>query len=250
MMRSKALVIGKSLLWCLVILLFPVASGTLSVILSLTAVETLFLQGSFMLLALIPPAVFTFKNQWQWSGIGFARFDFERCKRALYFLPLLLIFVPAALKGFYAESVGYVLGNLFLYLLVGVSEEIYFRGVIPNILKKEFSTGAVVLLSVVIFGIGHIAAAFSGISGLEIALTVLNAFIFGWLAMEMTLISGNIIPAALVHFLFDFETKVVAMDGESLLAAEGVQGALMFAAAGWLTIISYKQTHTAQTAET
>ena len=57
-MKNKALAVGKSLLWCFVILLFPVASGTLSVILSLDSVGTLFLQGAFMLAALVPPAVF------------------------------------------------------------------------------------------------------------------------------------------------------------------------------------------------
>lgn len=248
-MKNKALAIGQSLLWCFVILLFPVASGTLSVILSLNSVGTLFLQGAFMLAALIPPAVFVLGGKWRRREIGFGKFDFEGYKRALYFIPLLLIFVPAAVKGFHIKPAGYVLGNLFLYLFVGISEEIYFRGVIPRYLKKEFSTGAVVLLSTLIFGIGHIAAAFSGINGLEIALTVFNAFIFGWLAMEMTLISSNIIPAVLVHFLFDFETKLVAMGSEELLIAEGVRGILMFVLAGWLTIITYKQRHTAQAVE-
>lgn len=249
MTKSKALAIGKSLLWCLVILLFPVISGALSVILFLTSIETLFLQGTFMLLSLIPPALFILSRKWHWSEIGLAQFDFESCKKTLYFLPILVIFVPAALKGFYARSMDYVLGNLFLYLLVGVSEEIYFRGIIPQYLKKEFSTDAVVLLSTLIFGIGHIAVAFAGTNAIEIVLTIFNAFIFGWLAMEMTLITSHIVPAILVHFFFDFETKIVAIDGEGLLIAEGVRGALMFVIAGWLTIIAHKQAHTAQTAE-
>lgn len=248
-MKSKALAVGKSLLWCFVILLFPVISGTLSVILSLTSVETLFLQGAFMLLALIPPAVFLLIRKWHWSEIGFGQFDLESCKKVFYFLPVLVIFAPAALKGFHAEATDYVLGNLFLYLLVGISEEIYFRGIIPKYLKKAFSTGAVVLLSTFIFGIGHIAAALAGTNALEIILTVFNAFIFGWLAMEMTLISTNIIPAILVHFFFDFETKIAAMNGKDLLIAEGVRGVLMFIIAGWLTTITYKQNHTAQTSK-
>lgn len=244
-MKSKGLAVGKALLWCLVMLLFPTLSGTLSVVLSLTAVETLFLQGAFMLLALIPPAAFVLRGRWRWEDIGFAPFNFEGCKQALYFLPILVIFVPVALKGFHAGPLGYVLGNLFLYLWVGVSEELYFRGVIPQYLKKEFSARAVVLLSTLIFGVGHIAAALAGMNAFEIALTVFNALIFGWLAMEMTLISSNIIPTILLHFFFDFETKIVAMGGESLLAAEGFRGMLMFAAAGWLTMIRYRQAQTA-----
>lgn len=249
-MKKKALVIGQSLLWCLVILLFPVASGALSVILALDAVETLRLQGAFMLAALVPPAVFVLSGKWRWNEIGFGKIDFEGCKSALYFIPLLVIFVPAAVEGFSIESVGHMLGNLFLYLFVGISEEVYFRGIIPQYLKKEYQTRSVVLLSTLIFGVGHMAAAFTGINTFVIVLTILNAFIFGWLAAEMTLISSSIMPAVLVHFFFDFETKIVAMDGEGLLIAEGIRGALMFVIAGWLTVIAHGQRRTARTART
>lgn len=240
-MKQKVLVIAKSLLWCLVILLFPVISGTLSVILSLDTVTSLFLQGAFMILALLPPAFFVLKGKWDWSACEFTGIDLEGCKRALYFLPLLVIFIPPAMKGFYVKSAGYVLGSLFLYLFVGIAEEVYFRGIIPRYLKEVFSTRGLVLLSAVIFAVGHIAAALAGSTAFEIALTVLNAFIFGWLAMEMTILSSSIIPATLVHFLFDFETKITVMNGSELLDAEVVRGILMFILAGWLATVIYKE---------
>lgn len=240
-MKGREAAVGKSLLWCFTMLLFPVVSGTLSAVLSLDAIETLFLQGLFMLIAMIPPIAFVLRGTWRWRDIGFARFDAERCKKVLYFFPLLVIYVPAAVKGFTVKSPGYVLGNLFLYLSVGISEEIYFRGIVPSYLKKEFTAREVVLLSTLVFGIGHIAAALSGMDPFEIVLTVLNALIFGWLAMEMTMISSNIIPAILVHFLFDFETKVAAMGGRELLAAEGLRGSLMLILAVWLAVFTHGQ---------
>ena len=240
-MKYKVLAICKSLLWCFVVLLFPIASGTISEILALDTVTTLFLQGTFMALALIPPAIFVFCGKWQWREVGFASFDFKGCKKVLYFIPLLVIFVPVAIKGFYVKSIGYVLGSLFLYLFVGISEEVYFRGIIPRYLKEEFSTAGIVLWSTLIFGIGHIATVLAGGNAFEIALTVLNAFIFGWLAMEMTIISSSIIPAFLVHFLFDFETKIVVMNGKELLIAEFVRGIMMFIVASWFAIVIYKQ---------
>ena len=126
---------------------------------------------------------------------------------------------------------------MFLYLFVGISEEVYFRGIIPRYLKEEFSTKGIVLWSTLIFGIGHVATAFTGSNVFEIALTVLNAFIFGWLAMEMTIISSNIIPVFLVHFLFDFETKIVVMNGKELLIAEIVRGIMMFIIASGLLLL-------------
>lgn len=240
-MKCRVSAVCQSLLWGLIILLFPVVSGALSVILSLDTVETLFLQGSFMLLALLPPAVLVLVGKRSWGEIGFAEFDWKGCKSAFYFIPLLVIFVPATVKGFSVRSAGYGLGNLFLYLLVGISEEIYFRGVIPSCLKKGFSAREIVLLSTFIFGIGHIAAALAGSTAFETALTVWNAFIFGWLAMEMTMLSGNILSAVLLHFFFDFETKIVLMDGKELLIAETFRGVFVFIAAVWLTILVCKR---------
>lgn len=240
-MKNKILVIFKSILWCLVILLFPIISGALSVIFSLDTVITLFLQGTFMIMALIPPAIFVFSGKWHWSEIGFKKMNVRSCKRGFYFIPLLVIFIPVAVKGFYVKSIGYVFGSLFLYLFVGISEEIYFRGIIPRYLKEEFSTKGILIVSTFIFAIGHIATAFTANNVFEIALTVLNALIFGWLAMEITIVSSNIIPAILLHFLFDFETKIAVMNGRELLMAESVRGTLMFIIACWLSSVIYKK---------
>lgn len=240
-MKNKILVIFKSILWCLVILLFPIISGALSVIFSLDTVITLFLQGTFMIMALIPPAIFVFSGKWHWSEIGFKKMNARSCKRGFYFIPLLVIFIPVAVKGFYVKSIGYVFGSLFLYLFVGISEEIYFRGIIPRYLKEEFSTKGILIVSTFIFAIGHIATAFTANNVFEIALTVLNALIFGWLAMEITIVSSNIIPAILLHFLFDFETKIAVMNGRELLMAESVRGTLMFIIACWLSGVIYQK---------
>ena len=240
-MKNKILVIFKSILWCLVILLFPIISGALSVIFSLDTVITLVLQGTFMIMALIPPAIFVFSGKWHWSEIGFKKMNVRSCKRGFYFIPLLVIFIPVAVKGFYVKSIGYVFGSLFLYLFVGISEEIYFRGIIPRYLKEEFSTKGILIVSTFIFAIGHIATAFTANNVFEIALTVLNALIFGWLAMEITIVSSNIIPAILLHFLFDFETKIAVMNGRELLMAESVRGTLMFIIACWLSSVIYKK---------
>lgn len=127
------------------------------------------------------------------------------------------------------------MGNLFLYALVGVSEEVYFRGILPYYLKKQFSARATVGIAVLFFGFGHLSAALSGMNGIETLLTVVNALLFGWLAMEMTRISDNLLPAIGVHFLFDFETKVVVLTGRQLLLAEMVRGVILCLLALWLT---------------
>lgn len=194
-----------------------------------------------MLLSLMIPLSFVLVNKWNWNEIGFAGTDWIRCKKAVYFLPLTVILIPVAVKGLYIKSAADLWGNLFLYFMVGFAEEVYFRGIIPNELGKAFSRRSVIFLSAAFFGIGHIAAAFTADSGLEIGLTVLNAFIFGWLAIEMRFICNNIAPIILLHFLFDFETKIVVMSGRELLAAECVRGTVMAAGTVWLAVILMKQ---------
>ena len=239
--KNKILAVCKSFLWCIVVLLFPIMSGTLSAILSLNTVQTLFLQGSFMVCALIPPVVLVIIGKWSLKEIVFPHFDFQVGKWALYFIPLLVIFVPPALKGFYIKSPEYVFGSLFLYLFVGISEEVYFRGIIPKYLKECFSEKEIILLSSFVFAIGHIASAFSCNSVFEVILSIFNAFIFGWMAIEIVIFFKSIIPAILIHFFFDFETKIVVMKESELLIAETVRGALMLIMAIWLAVVIKKE---------
>lgn len=235
--KRKKSVLCQSFLWGGCILLFPIFTGVISVILSLETTETLFFQGFFMLSSLAIPLTFVLSGKWRWEEIGFRKYDADCSEKVYHFLPLIAIFIPVALQGFYFKSTIYVFGNLFLYLTVGIAEEVYFRGIIPKCLRKEFSIKGVILLSAVIFGIGHIATAFTASNGWKVCLTILNAFLFGWLAIEIELISKNIVPVILLHFFFDFETKIVLMNGTTLLFAECVRGVIMFVAAVWLATV-------------
>lgn len=235
--KGKIIALYKASLWGICILLFPIFSGILSAVLSFGTIEALFFQSSFMLVSLVIPLILVLSGKWKWEEIGFRKYDADYSKKAYHFLPLITIFIPVAMQGFYFKSTIYVFGNLVLYLTVGIAEEIYFRGIIPKYLKKFFLTKGVILFSAAIFGIGHIAAAFTASNGWEVFLTILNAFLFGWLAIEMELISKNIVPVILLHFFFDFETKIVVMNGTALLFAECIRGVIVFAAAVWLATV-------------
>lgn len=238
---SKTITILKAVAWGILALLFPVASGVLVTVLKLGAVSSLCTQAACIALSLVIPALLVMRGKMRWRDIGIANFNAAGCKRSLYFLPLLLMFIPAAVCGFTIKSIPYLLGNLALYAFVGLSEEVFFRGVIPGALGKAFKPPFVMLLSTVIFSVGHAAGALGGRDGLDIALTVFNALIFGLLAMEITLLSGNICIACIVHFLFDFETKIAAMNSASLLLAECARGAVMTLLVVWLAFVLKSQ---------
>lgn len=123
-MKSKALVLCKSILWCLIMLVFPILSGALSVIFTLDIIETLVLQGTFMAASLVLPAIFVLRGKWKWKEIGFAEISIRSCKIVLYFLPLFVILIPIAVKGFYIKSESY--NNRFIINFDKVFAEVYF----------------------------------------------------------------------------------------------------------------------------
>ena len=57
-MNSKLKAVLLSILWCVIILLFPVASGVIAAVFHFEKIATVILQGSFMLLSLAVPATF------------------------------------------------------------------------------------------------------------------------------------------------------------------------------------------------
>lgn len=240
-MKKKFLSLLQSALFCVILLAFPIASGVLATVMKMGTVETLFLQGGFMAASLILPAIFVLAGKWNIREIGFDRFDKTSFKRLLFYLPFLLIFVPVTIRGFAVQSTDYFFGVLFLYLFVGLAEEVYFRGIIPFFLKKRFSLLWVILLSSIVFAVGHLATAFTATNGWEIFLTVLNALLFGLMAIELATVAKNILPCVVIHFLFDFETKIVVMSGRELLLAECVRGAILTLLALWLALTICKR---------
>ena len=230
-----------SLLWCLIILAFPITSGVIASIAKLDKITTIILQGSFMLLSLVVPLVFLLTKKWNFKEIGFNKITKEGAKNVLYFLPLLLIFIPCSVQGFHVESIQYFFAVLYLYLFVGIAEELYFRGIIPYYLGKAFSTKWIVIISSLIFALGHSVTILTDGNIAMMVLTVINALIFGFLTIEMYMLCKSIIPGMFIHYLFDFETKFIRMNGNELLIAEIIRGTVMALIALCFAIILYKK---------
>lgn len=237
--RLKAVLL--SILWCVIILLFPVSSGVIVTICGLERIAAIILQGSFMLLSLAVPAVFLLLKKWSFKDIGFGKMYKEGLRNVLYFIPTILIFVPCTIKGFEVESVEYFFAVFYLYLFVGIAEETYFRGIIPCYLGKAFETKYVIIISSLIFGLGHSVTVLTDGDILMMVLVMANALIFGFMAVEMYFLCGSIIPGMIVHFLFDFETKFILMNGNDLLIAEIIRGAIMALIVVWFAISLHKK---------
>jgi hypothetical protein len=80
--------------------------------------------------------------------------------------------------------------------LVAVSEEIVFRGVALSALKPFTRNPVVILLvSSLIFALIHWSTGLGNI---------LDSFAYGLLFMAVTLRTGSIVPATVIHYCLDF----------------------------------------------
>ena len=248
-MKNKFTCILHSLLWVVVFLLFPICASPLILVFNLDYTSTLFVQGGFIALSLVPVFILVHLKRYKWQQIGFGKFSLDTSKKKLFLVSLILIYIPVAIKGFYLRSVPYFLGNLFLYLFVAISEELYFRGIIPHILSKKFSYHVSMIISVIIFGLAHTFLSFSSPNMITLILNILTSLIFAWFVIEITALCGNIVPAIIVHFIFDFECKIVAMDDNMLLATQIVRIGIMFIFSVIFSILGAKKNKDAKTNE-
>lgn len=241
--NKKTKSIFYSICIAVVLIICPVLSGTLIGTLTVITgkdyhVSGAFIQAFFMVLPIIIMGIYLKKKSISLANIGIV---FKPSKSYLLFFPCIFIYLPLLFEPFCWKGTTYFVGNLFLYAFVGIAEELYFRGVIPDILKKEFNKYGVIIISTLIFGLGHSSIAFSGSDYKVVLLSILNALIFGWMAMELKYLTNNITILMFIHFLFNFQSKFVSVTGTKLLYQEIVRGTIMIAYTILLFIVIKKK---------
>ena len=146
----------------------------------------------------------------------------------LYFVPLILLVSTnlwggVALNMSVPETVLYILSML----CVGFLEEVIFRGLLFNALRKENLVRAVVISSLT-FGIGHIVNLLNGAEVTETLLQIVYATAAGFLFTVIFLCSGSLLPCIITHS---------AVNSFSAVAGQRSAG-LDMAAAAMLTVVS------------
>lgn len=224
MKKSKCILF--SFLTGLFVIVFPVLSGTIATIAGIEAPYVYFLQAGFMAIPLIVFLIIINIKKIDCKNMGFNKIECN--KNLLYYAPTLLIYIPIAIKGFEGKDILSVLGIFLLYLMVGIVEEIYYRGIAKYFLDRSFSLLQAITISSIIFGLGHCSSFMMSNDVIETLLVVINALIFGFMATCLLYLTNTIYPLMIIHFLFDFESKFIVLSGNELLYAEIVRGAIMF----------------------
>ncbi|MCB9498771.1 MAG: CPBP family intramembrane metalloprotease [Bacillales bacterium] len=197
-----------SILFGLIILIFSVVPTLLSIYFRADNEQVVLIQGTFLYLSLIPAFIYIhFYNKKEGvEKIQIFKMNKKGVYLSLFFIPLFLVIFPYSIEG---VNTSYIFLYAFLYLAVGLAEEVYFRGIILKRLKRSYSWLSVIILSSLIFALAHGSHLIFG-EGLDaVWLTVKNAFIFGIMASEVAYLTDNLSVLILIHFLFDFEGAII-----------------------------------------
>ena len=89
------------------------------------------------------------------------------------------------------------------FLLVGVVEEIVFRGFLFNGMKRTGKLSVAIVVSALTFGMGHIVNLLTGHATMETLVQVLFAVAWGFLFTFAYLKGGSLLPCIAIHGLID-----------------------------------------------
>ena len=180
-----------------------------------------FLLAALFLLALVV---------WQqWRDVGLNQLPSGR-SLLLTWLPMLYIVVGLVLAVVFGlPPVGVLLWILFNTFLVGLSEELMFRGVLLQAFRRTVSIWPAVVLTTVAFGAIHILNVFMTGELRSALIQSAAAALSGVLFIALRLRTGSLWPCIVVHGLWDFATFTIAAarSGEAQAGSGGGPMTLM-----------------------
>jgi len=231
--KSKLRAILSSLVFSVILMIFPVTSGVIVVMNGMDAIQSYWMQGVFMMLSMAVPVVFMWITKMKPAQIGFTRVEKGSIKTVLYFVPII-----ASKIGFLIFRVDSntqtIIALAFFTIMIGLSEELYFRGIILRKLRSCFTIKQTVILSSVFFAAVHASQAFSGTGIIIVTLTIINALIFGVIASEIVILTRSIIPVIIWHVLYDFINWISVAKGTTEVTLIMIQSVIMVVYAYYL----------------
>ena len=231
MHKIKAVLL--SVLWTVTMLIFPVSSGIIVSVLEMSQIPILLTQGSFMLASLVVPFMYIRNKKISFKNFGLRPMEKQRKIKNL-FLPLVLAELPLIVTGVDFVGFTYIISLAFFAIAVGVSEEVYFRGIILKLLENSFTVKKAIAISALIFGVGHFASVLSADNIAAVLLQVINAIVFGVIAAEIVVITKGLFPVIIWHFLFNFVNRITPGHGTNFIAAIAIQEVILIAYAVFL----------------
>lgn len=224
--NTKLRSVLSSLVFAIVLMMFPVASGVIVVMNDMDAIQGYWLQGVFMMLSISVPAIFMWITNVKPVQIGFVRAEKGSAEAVLYFLPVI-----AAKMGFLFcginRDIHTIVALAFFAVAIGLSEELYFRGIILSKLRTCFTIKQTIILSSAFFAAVHASQAFSGAGVLMVALTMINALLFGIVASAIVMLTKSIVAVIIWHTSYDLINWIALAQGTTEIVLVIIQSVIM-----------------------
>lgn len=137
-------------------------------------------------------------------------------KEYLYFIPMLILMTGNLWGGVSLayDGMAQVFAVLSM-LLVGLIEELIFRGLLFRALLKRDPVPVAITISAVTFGVGHLVNLLAGQGGLESLIQVFFAVAWGYLFTLVFYKSGSLWACIVVHGMVDVFSKFAAAGSSS-----------------------------------
>lgn len=158
----------------------------------------------------------------RWSDLAFVRPASLRSLRILWFpaLYLMVFFGLAATKGISLTS-SQILFVVINTLMVGLSEEFMFRGVLFRALRSRLYLWPAILLTSVLFGGVHVFNVFITGQLIDATAQALSAMMSGFIFVALLLRTGSLWVPIVYHGLFDMSIFLATSGaGEAAAGAE------------------------------
>jgi len=189
-----------------------------------------------------------------WPQVGLKGLDNKRVEiflgvelRYLRFLwlPVLFLFIHILLVLFAGLPPTLVLMFVLINtLMVGICEELMFRGILFHGASSSFGIWRAVWITTIIFGAIHVLSGFvSGDFNTSI-LQAFYAFMFGFYMVALRIRLDTIIPGIIIHWLWDYLIDLTHFNGYSGVWVESILFYIAFSrtAYGYFETIYLKDT--------
>ena len=198
---SKHLV-RNTVLATITVLLFYFAQGAAVVMGQLEGLKAITIQAAIIWSgALVAIAFFLIKDH-SLKELGFRKPVRGMAVKFLYYAPLIIVALAAFAGGIKFDNSRFFIPNLIFTLGIGLTEELYFRGIICNMWKEKEK--AAILISSALFGLSHLLNVMGGAGLAETLLQIAFAFTYGIVMAFVILRTKSIRPCILLHALHDF----------------------------------------------
>lgn len=197
-------------------ILLATAAGIISVVLAFNETQTLIAQTLSFSISILLGLLLVARSKQGLAAFGFRSLERHSSPVALYFLPLLAAELLPFLNGFDQSLSLTQVGLIFIFAaVVGINEELFFRGLIFKILQTKGVKYAVITSSL-LFGIGHAFTALSGSDPLYVMILIVFAGLFGLICAELVVLTKSIVPVMIWHGLHDFIATITLEAGTAL----------------------------------